>query len=62
IEIELRKSDELKFFGSYQVAPLNVDVYNPAFDATPMENVTAIITENGVFYPPLLIDEVRIKH
>ncbi len=60
IEIELRKPEELKFFGNKQIAPLDVEVYNPAFDATPMENVTAIITENGVFYPPFLIDEVKI--
>jgi methylthioribose-1-phosphate isomerase len=61
IEIELRKPEELKFFGNQQIAPLDVEVYNPAFDATPMENVTAIITENGIFYPPFLIDEVKIK-
>ncbi|MCZ7372971.1 MAG: S-methyl-5-thioribose-1-phosphate isomerase [Candidatus Methanoperedens sp.] len=61
IEIELRKPDELRFFGSHQIAPLDVEVYNPAFDATPMENVSAIITENGVFYPPFLLDEVKIK-
>lgn len=61
IEIELRKPQELKFFGNQQIAPLDVEVYNPAFDATPMENVTAIITENGIFYPPFLIDEVRIN-
>jgi methylthioribose-1-phosphate isomerase len=61
IKIEMRKPEELKFFGDYQIAPLDVEVYNPAFDATPMENVTAIITENGIFYPPFLIDEVKIK-
>ena len=61
IEIELRKPDELKFFGSHQIAPLDVEVYNPAFDATPMENVSAIITENGIFYPPFLLEEVKIK-
>ena len=61
IEIELRKPDELRFFGSRQIAPLDVAVYNPAFDATPMENVTALITENGVFYPPFLLDEVKIQ-
>lgn len=61
IEIELRKPDELKFFGKHQIAPLGVDVYNPAFDATPMENVTAIVTENGVFYPPFLLEEVKIQ-
>ncbi|VVB96789.1 Putative methylthioribose-1-phosphate isomerase [uncultured archaeon] len=60
IEIELRKPDELKYFGNRQIAPLDVEVYNPAFDATPMEYVGAVITENGVFYPPFLIDEVRI--
>lgn len=58
IEIELRKPEELKFFGNQQIAPLDVEVYNPAFDATPMENVTAIITENGVFNPPFLIEEI----
>lgn len=61
IEIELRKPDELRFFGSHQIAPLEVEVYNPAFDATPMENVSAIITENGVFSPPFLLEEVRIR-
>ena len=61
IEIELRKPDELRYFGNRQIAPLSVEVYNPAFDATPMENVSAIITENGVFYPPFLLEEVKIK-
>ncbi len=59
IEIELRRPDELKYFGNYQIAPLDVEVYNPAFDATPMENVSAVITENGVFYPPFLLEEVK---
>lgn len=53
IEIEVRDPDELRFFWGKQIAPLGVEVYNPAFDATPMENVTAIITEKGIFYPPL---------
>ncbi len=61
IEIELRNPEELRFFGKHQIAPSGVDVYNPAFDATPMENVTSIITENGVFSPPFLLDEVKIK-
>jgi len=60
VRIELRDQDELRFFGSEQLAPVDVDVYNPAFDATPMENITAIITENGVFHPPFLLDEVRM--
>jgi methylthioribose-1-phosphate isomerase len=59
VEIELRDGNELRFMAGRQIAPLDVEVYNPAFDATPMENVTAIITENGVFRPPFLVDEVR---
>ncbi len=61
VEIEIRKPEELKYFGNRQLAPLEVDVYNPAFDATPMENVTGIITENGIFYPPFLIEEAKIR-
>ncbi|MDH5669169.1 MAG: hypothetical protein OEY86_14290, partial [Nitrospira sp.] len=33
------------------VAPKGVSVYNPAFDVTPAEFITAIITERGVFKP-----------
>jgi methylthioribose-1-phosphate isomerase len=39
-------------FGEQIVAPAGVDVFNPAFDVTPHELVTAIITERGVFRPP----------
>ncbi|MDF1533520.1 MAG: S-methyl-5-thioribose-1-phosphate isomerase [Methanosarcinaceae archaeon] len=60
VEIELRDPDELRFFGKVQIAPLDVEVYNPAFDATPMENISAIITERGIFEPPFLIDEVKM--
>ncbi len=58
VTIELRDENELRFFKDVQIAPDNVRVYNPAFDATPMENVTTIITEKGLFHPPFLIDEV----
>ena len=51
--IEQRDADELKYFGQKQIAPADVNVYNPAFDATPLDLVTALITEKGVFYPPL---------
>ena len=33
-------------------APAGVKVYNPAFDVTPAEYVTAFVTERGVIYPP----------
>jgi len=35
-----------------RIAPEGVKVYNPAFDATPLEYVTALITEKGVINPP----------
>ena len=53
IVIEQRNADELRRTGERLLAPAGVDVLNPAFDATPMANVTAIITELGVFRPPL---------
>lgn len=34
-----------------RMAPEGVGVYNPAFDVTPRELITAIITEKGIFYP-----------
>lgn len=58
VTIEQRDEDELRFCRGVQTAPADVRVYNPAFDATPMENVSGIITEKGVFYPPFLLDEV----
>lgn len=60
VEIELRDPNELRFFGKEQIAPVDVEVYNPAFDATPMENISAIITERGIFEPPFLIEEVKM--
>ncbi|MBS1250115.1 MAG: Methylthioribose-1-phosphate isomerase [Chloroflexi bacterium] len=35
-----------------QVPPANASARNPAFDITPNRLVTAIVTENGVVYPP----------
>jgi methylthioribose-1-phosphate isomerase len=58
VKIEERDGDELRYMAGEQIAPENVRVYNPAFDATPMENITAIVTEKGIFQPPFLLDEV----
>ncbi len=52
VVIEERSPDELKFFGEHQIAPLDVRVYNPAFDPTPLKYVTALITEKGIIHPP----------
>ena len=53
IPIEQRDATEVtRPFGGAQVAPDNVDVYNPAFDVTPADLVTAIITERGIASAP----------
>jgi methylthioribose-1-phosphate isomerase len=52
IPIEQRNPSEVTtVHGSHPVAPKGVMVYNPAFDVTPAELITAIITERGVFKP-----------
>lgn len=56
IEIEERDPDEIRRLGNKQLAPPEVNVYNPAFDATPLDLVTAIITERGIYRPPEMPD------
>ena len=34
------------------IAPIDIEVYNPSFDVTPAENITAIITEKGIISKP----------
>lgn len=48
IPIEERNEREITHVKDVQLAPHGVTVRNPAFDVTPHELVTAIITENGV--------------
>ena len=52
IPIEQRDPEEIVCWGERRIAPEGVKVYNPAFDVTPAENVTAIITENGIIRQP----------
>ncbi len=52
IDIEERSAEEVTHVGTWQITPDDVDVANPAFDVTPAEYVTAIITEKGIIYPP----------
>jgi methylthioribose-1-phosphate isomerase len=52
IPIEQRRAQEVtSIHGSHPIAPSGVTVYNPAFDVTPAELVSGIITERGVFKP-----------
>ncbi len=52
IPIEERPSQEVTHVGREQIVPNGVDVANPAFDVTPAEYITAIITEMGIAFPP----------
>lgn len=52
IPIEIRDSKEITSIGSHDIAPAKVQVYNPAFDVTPAELITAYITEKGIIRPP----------
>jgi methylthioribose-1-phosphate isomerase len=52
IPIEERNAAEVRGFADQQWVPDDVAVRNPAFDVTPAELVTALITEKGVISPP----------
>jgi methylthioribose-1-phosphate isomerase len=54
ITVEERDPEEICALAGVRLAPEDIDVYNPAFDATPLELVTGLITEKGVFRPPLM--------
>ncbi len=52
IPIEQRAATEVTHMAGRQIAPDGVGVENPAFDVTPNEYVSAIITERGVARAP----------
>ncbi|MGI9008039.1 MAG: S-methyl-5-thioribose-1-phosphate isomerase [Streptosporangiaceae bacterium] len=51
IVIEQRPGQEVTHLAGQPVAPAGTDAYNPAFDVTPPEMITAIVTEEGVIHP-----------
>ena len=52
IPIEERDANEVRRTAGRQTAPAETPVYNPAFDVTPAELISGIITERGVFRFP----------
>lgn len=52
IPIERRAGDEVASIGGHRIAPSGFAVENRAFDVTPADLVTAIVTEDGVVRPP----------
>lgn len=61
IEIEERSKEEVTHIKGIQIAPDNIEVYNPAFDVTPNENITAIITEKGIINKPFKENILKLK-
>ncbi|MGH7256506.1 MAG: S-methyl-5-thioribose-1-phosphate isomerase [Nitrospirales bacterium] len=60
IPIEQRHPQEVTTLGGGgPIAPTGVEVYNPAFDVTPAELITGIITERGIFRPHELAAHFR---
>jgi methylthioribose-1-phosphate isomerase len=52
IPIEERDPSEVLEWGSHRMAPEGVTARYPAFDITPHDLITALITEKGILYPP----------
>lgn len=52
IPIEERSANEVVSINGRRIAPENIEVAHPAFDVTPNDLVTAIITEKGIARPP----------
>ena len=53
IPIEERPADEVAVPFGHRTVPAEANVFNPAFDVTPAENIAGIVTEKGVLEPPL---------
>jgi methylthioribose-1-phosphate isomerase len=58
ISLEERDPNEILEIHGHRLAPQGVHVYSPAFDVTPCSLITAIITEQGVHYPPYNFSKV----
>lgn len=61
IPIEERDQSEVTHRFGVPTAPADVKVYNPSFDVTPHENITAIVTEKGIVYPPFHKNLLTVK-
>jgi len=62
IPIEERGAEEITHVGSERVVPQGSPVLNYAFDVTPADLITAIITEKGIAYPPFTESLARLMN
>ncbi|MGI6119721.1 MAG: S-methyl-5-thioribose-1-phosphate isomerase [Desulfosporosinus sp.] len=60
IPIEERPEKEMRECLGVQVAPPEVNVYNPAFDITPAKYITGIITEKGIVVLPYSVNLLKL--
>jgi len=51
VVIEERDPEEVLYVGGRRIAPDGIKVWNPAFDVTPPELITYVITEKGIYKP-----------
>jgi methylthioribose-1-phosphate isomerase len=61
IPIEKRKADEVTHFQGKRIAPEGISAANPAFDVTPHQYISAIITDKGIIHKPYLEEIKRLK-
>lgn len=64
IPVEMRNADEIRrIFGKQYITLPDADCWNPAFDVTPPELISAFITEAGIVRPPFrqAIEELFVK-
>jgi methylthioribose-1-phosphate isomerase len=60
IPIENRDKREVTHFKGKRTVPVGVGARNPAFDVTPHQYVSAIITEKGIIKPPLRANLAKV--
>lgn len=61
INIEERDPEEVTHIEGIRFAPEGIEVYNPAFDVTPWENITGIITEKGIIRAPYKENIMKLR-
>lgn len=59
VKIELRNKSEVLSLGGLQISKNEYETYSPAFDVTPSELITGIITEEGLYRYPYNFKNVR---
>ena len=53
VVIEERDSKEVTMMAGRRIAPKGIHIFNPAFDVTPPQLITTIVTEKGLLRQPL---------